>query len=209
MSIEIKTDFSEALKGLDNLAYKNVPFASAVALTRLAKMSREELRSRLPGDFTLRNTWVSKGITIESANKKDWPNQSASVGSRDYFMALHAVGGIKKPKSGTNLSLPKAIRQSETDLIKKKDRPAQLLRKKGKNAPYIFTSKKGKKMIAVNLEGPSRIRNFSRTILYTFSRQARVKPDWPINERTNLIVQRQYFKVFGQALGEAINKSKG
>jgi len=208
LSIEIKTDFAGALKGLDSLTYKQLPFASALTLTRLAQMSQDELRSKLPGDFTLRNNWVQKGIVIEAAKKKDWPFQSAQVGSRDYFMALHAVGGIKRPKEGTNLALPRAIRPNKTDLVKRKDWPSRLLKKKGKNAPYLFTSKKGKKMVAMNLEGPSQIRNFSRIILYRFTRQSQIKRDWPIDTRTEVLVQRQYFSVFGRVLAEAIAKGK-
>lgn len=208
MHIKIDTDFSKTLAGLDNFAYKQVPYASAVALTRLAKMSQTMLRSNLSNHFTLRSKWVEKGIVVQAAQKSDWPHQSAEVGSRDYFMAFHALGGIKKPKSGRNLALPQAIRQSKSDIIKKKDRPAALLRKKGKKAPYLFTSRRGKRMIVVDTHGPNRVRNFTRTILYTFTKQVQIKKDWPIDTSTQSFVQKNYDKVFGQELAKALATSK-
>jgi hypothetical protein len=79
-----------------------LPFATALALTRTAQAAQERVRNELPSHFTIRNSWVSKGILIERAEKK---TLEATIFSRDDFMILQEKGGTKLPR-GRSLSVP-------------------------------------------------------------------------------------------------------
>tara|TARA_R110002095_G_scaffold151739_1_gene131311 strand:+ start:568 stop:1152 length:585 start_codon:yes stop_codon:yes gene_type:complete len=72
---------------------KQIPFALALSLTKTAKAAQKGLKDELPRDFTLRTTWVPRGIRIKPAKKRDL---EAHVGSVDENMALQARGGVRR-----------------------------------------------------------------------------------------------------------------
>jgi hypothetical protein len=114
---------------------RQIPFASAKALTKLALEARDEVRAGLkPPRFEIRSTWVSRGITITPAKKSDWPNASSVVGSRDAFMVQQETGGTKQPKFAGALAIPtKAgqkiaiVRRTGAGKIPKRGRPKVLI----------------------------------------------------------------------------------
>ena len=84
-------------------AGKQLPFAEALTLTRLAKDVQKRMVDReLPSRFHLRNAWTQKGIRIIAAKKN---NPVAIVYSRDSYMALQESGGTKA-RSGKRMSIP-------------------------------------------------------------------------------------------------------
>lgn len=97
ITLEVKADFA-ALKG----KIDQIPFATALALTRTAQDAQAEVRRGLKSRFTVRNNFVEKGILF-SAAKKD--TLQATVFSRDDFMILQEKGGTKTPR-GASISVP-------------------------------------------------------------------------------------------------------
>lgn len=104
--IEFKIDTSAVSRHLHYLAFDQMPFAMARALTRVAQDAQIEVRRGLPHKFTIRNKFVQGGIRITSANKR---KLESSVYSKDDFMGLQESGGSKRAK-GRNLAIPASSR---------------------------------------------------------------------------------------------------
>jgi len=172
--VTVKADLREVTKAFKDLKRKQVPFATALTLTKLAQGGQRMARGRLSQTFELRaKARVEAGIRIKTANKRDFGRDIHSrVFVVDDFMSLHAFGGKKKPLKTDNIAIPgddlldEGARTS-TGRIKRSKRPKALYarikakprkRKKGRNLkprPFIFTNSKGLPSIAIR-EGDSR-----------------------------------------------------
>lgn len=107
-----------------------VPFASAVAMTRTVVDALEDLRGGLDQRFTLRSTRTPKGIRSWGANKKDWPNLVAGLGVLDEWLARHEEGGVQKPERGSSFAVPTrlvAAARTGGGAIPKRLKPRQLI----------------------------------------------------------------------------------
>lgn len=80
-----------------------LPFATALTLTRLAQGYREEAKKNLPGKFTIRTGWIAKGFRVKTATKRDL---SSAVSQLDPFMALQETGGEKRPTARSTVAVP-------------------------------------------------------------------------------------------------------
>lgn len=114
ITVETTLDFA-ALRGKIN----QIPFATALALTKTAQDAQLEVRRGLKSHFTIRNNFVEKGILF-SAAKKD--TMTAAVFSRDDFMVLQEKGGTKTPR-GRSISVPM---DSKSGIVKRGKRPRDL-----------------------------------------------------------------------------------
>lgn len=128
ISISVEFDFSPFLTRKDQL-----PFATALALTRTAQKAQEVVRAELPSRFTIRNAWVQKGITIQRAEKQ---TLEAIISSRDDFMVLQEKGGTKTPQ-GSSLAIP-ADARNKRGIVPTANRPEALRAK-----PGVFRAKIG------------------------------------------------------------------
>jgi len=70
MSVRVKVDVTEAVKGLHELEKQHLPFALAATLTNLAKGGQGKVKSGLGEKFRLRNNFTKQGIRFKPAEKK-------------------------------------------------------------------------------------------------------------------------------------------
>lgn len=117
---------SRALTGFNKAMRSQVPYATACALTSVAKRAQAEIQKELPDRFVIRNTFTKSSIRIRRAEKKDWPNCTAEVGTISPYMPLQEEGGTKSP-TGKAFSIPKGIRKSEKELVRRSKWPAKIL----------------------------------------------------------------------------------
>lgn len=124
LAISVQTDIERAMAQLSSITEaQQFRFATARALTQTAVEVQTEVRKNMPGRFTIRRDWVIKGIQIERATKA---NLTATVFSRDKFMALQETGGVKGALRNY-LAIPTSmVRRTPKDVIRKADRPAAL-----------------------------------------------------------------------------------
>lgn len=124
-AMDIKMD-AHALKSfLTNLEMKQIPYATAVSLTRTAQEAQAAVKSGLSGKFIQRNKWTSGGIIFQRAEKSDWPNTHSIIGSRDEYMIKQEEGGSVAPKNKRH-AIPVEARPSKTQLIPRKNRIGNL-----------------------------------------------------------------------------------
>jgi hypothetical protein len=98
MQTHVTVDIRPLLRVLTRLSEKNVPFASARAVTECAKFVKEKALLDLPRVFQTRGSWLSRGIRVRSADWRQNP-QIAFVGTVDPYMAQHQFGAYKTPQN--------------------------------------------------------------------------------------------------------------
>jgi hypothetical protein len=152
-----------ALDQISAVAKKQVPYATAVALTAVASKARDQIKAELPHEFTIRRPWTASGIRAERALKRDWPHTKSRVGSVDPYMVDFEKGGPHRlegtrssgPKFGqrtTAFAIPMEIRKAAglqvTQVIPIRYWPSRLARgtaakavrrRRGKPRPFLAT----------------------------------------------------------------------
>jgi hypothetical protein len=190
MRIRVHSDVARFTAGMDDAANRQIPFALARALTLTAKDAQDDVRAGLAAKFTLRNTWVSRGIRITPATKA---NPVAIVGSLEPFMAKQETGGDKKARGGHRLTPPKVKSTSVTP----KSRRATAVR----NKPRVFVNmtKTGPAILyRVTEERDSVI------VLYWLNRGVKVKPRFGFKGTTEKTIRDRFGANFVASLSDAM-----
>lgn len=219
IKIEIFTNANKIAKDLDRIARRQMPFATALALTRLAQDGQEATQAQLNKVFELRNPKrLKKGVRIKPARKQDFQRGTihSEVFDIDPFMALQETGGTKKATSGM-LAIPDRFihttKRGTTGSIRKRWKPKTLIekvrnqpgrpRKWGRHRkprPFImhYGSKGGS--IAVR-RGQNR---FPLLYLYHFSPSARVSARFEFVRTVEKKVSKEFGRQFALAMRRAL-----
>ncbi|MEM7308885.1 MAG: hypothetical protein AAF682_19540 [Planctomycetota bacterium] len=174
----------ELAKQFGELAERQLPFATAAALTDTAQAGRDKLRDTLDQHFRVRaRRRLERGITIQRAEKRDWPRPFAVIGTRDEFMALHVTGGVKRPQRGASrLAIPaKWIKRTTTGRIPKRWKPRQV---RDRKSAFVTDD-------AIKHRPGKRARVQLQTV-HLLRKRARIEPTWPFVA----IVEREARTVF-------------
>ena len=126
MPVSITLDTKRFREGMNDTVRKQYPFALALALTRTVEETREEAKGRLPSQFTIRNTWVSKGFRVERASKD---HLVATLWHKDDYMGLQQSGGTKRPKSAKSVAVPVGARPTPAATTPRSKWPGKLKRR--------------------------------------------------------------------------------
>lgn len=194
-TFQIEFDATAIVDQLSSLQVREWPFARALAATKLAYDARDELRDELPQRFTLRSKWIQRGITVERATK---PRPTATVFSRDKYMADHVTGGTRKPRRKAIAVPTKQLKRTGTGKISKANRPAALLQKRN---VFIDNNSAGK---------PAIMRRVGRRVqvLYGLRPEARYRKRWDFQGTVTATVRANQVKRLNQALEQACRTSR-
>jgi len=205
LDISVTLDTSDLERGLRGFA-KQIPFATAMAMTKTAQSARKYLRQKMRTEYTIRDKRFMLGsmrtggtIRVTPARKQDYPRIWAEVGSIDEFMARHSTGGVKKPETGV-LAIPtKVIRRTKRQKITPAKRPAKLLKKKNF---FIGKSKRGTVGVwkSYKKKPPA--------LAYLFKRQARIPATWPFERHVEYAVSKRIHPNMMDALEYAIKTAR-
>ena len=133
--VKVDIDISGYVEQVSQARSKDIPFATAKALTRVAQDAQIEVRRDVQRLFHLRNTWTQQGIRITPAQKLSWPIQSEvytataneKTGAPDYLIRQDD-GGEKVPFAGGHIAIPtKYLRAVAPNAIPDPLRPRNLL----------------------------------------------------------------------------------
>lgn len=208
IGVQVTTNAPALARALRGLALEQLPFATAVALTRVAQDSREEVVANMPQHFQIRSQRVIRGVVIERARKSDWPNPQAKVGTRDEFMALQVTGGVKKPISGRSVAVPtRLIRRTSSGAVPAALKPRPLRSRQNVFVPEDHGSiqmrflrpdrTKGK---LANLQGVGRF--------FTLVPEAKVPARWPMPQEVEGKARDTYGAHFTRELEAAIRSAR-
>lgn len=194
MRFAIRTNVADLAKDLDDLAKKQIPFATALALTNAAKDVRRHLRDTLTDYFTVRGQWVPRSIQIDQANKKD-AAPHAIVGTLYEPMALQAEGGEKRGRAGHDVAIPMAARGSNSDRTTPSQWPGNLLKKKGFHLVEMDNSRVG--VVQSFKKAPDKL-------WWLLVPEVRVEPRWPFEKLAREEVERELVDNFWAAMERAV-----
>ncbi len=198
LNFSIQVDgIQEATRYLNALQRKQIPFATAKALTETASDARDEIVRGLDRKFTLRSMWWKPrtrfGFNIKAAKKTDL---EAEVFTRAPWMKLHETGGIKKPAQGKHLAVPSSfVRRNKRNKITTANRPRNL-----KNS-FVGTGKNGQKTIFQ--------RKRKQVIpMYFLERDAQIRERLQFRDTAQRVVNKRWMRNFNKALDHALRTAK-
>lgn len=186
---------------------EQLPFATAAALTRTAQDARAEVVRNLPQHFTIRGRRVEQGVRIVRAEKRDWPNPVAKVGTMDEFMALQVTGGRKVAQRGArHVAVPTrlvAAKRTNTGAIPRALKPRPLRERKDVfQAGQTIRRRLGKrtKGSLLNLKGEG--------TLYNLVPEAKIRPRWPLPTEVETSATSTYGEHFEREFTAAMRSAR-
>jgi hypothetical protein len=207
IAVTVQTNAPALARALRYLAMEQLPFATAVALTRVAQDARAEVVRNLPDHFKIRSKRVVAGVRIERANKKDWPNVHAKVGTADEFMALQVTGGTKRPQRGAaHIAVPTRLvtsRRTGSGAVPKPLKPRQL-----RNREDVFVAQQEiRKRLGKRSKGA--LLNLGELgTFYNLVTEAHIKPRWPLPKEVETSATSTYGAHFERELTAAIRSAR-
>lgn len=205
VQIQIDTNLAELPVWITGHVLKQATFAMSVALYDTAADAKQALIQQLPEDFTIRNTFVAKGIRIKPTGSKairktgaGIAGMEAQVGTVDAFMAMQELGGTKKGKS-RNIAIP--VREPETEIMDKKKWPKAILKKPG----YFMWQRQDGRVFVFHRESKKR---YPIQLKYSFAESVKVPPRWNMRQTVSEIVNKKYNENFNKAFEKALATAK-
>lgn len=195
--LEIGSNAKQWRRDFEAIRTKQIPFATAVALTRTARDANEAVRASLTKNFTIRSKGLIKGWRIDPARKKDWPNCQAGVGSKDAFWLLHESGGTKRAKSGTIAIPTKLVKRTKAGRVPPSLRPSPLI-DKGKAYPEKTAILKSKAK-----------RSDGRRTLFLRRKKVRIRPALGAGKTVLASTRHAYGEHFEREMRVAIKSASG
>jgi len=196
-----------------------IPYATALALTRLAQGAQVAVKTQAHYAFELRNPRrIEAGIRITPARKQDFRRGDihSEVYDIDPFMALQETGGRKTASSGS-LAIPDELvhtkKRTATGSIKKAWKPTTLIRRQRdqpgrprkwgrhrKPRPFIMHYGSSGGSIAIRA-GHER---YPLIYLYHFKRAAKISPRFQFIRTVDRWVAKEFGRQFAMAMQRAL-----
>ena len=219
--VNVKFKAESFRRGLMVAQKKQIPFATALALTQTAQGARNILQFGLGRFFTLRRaTFIRRGIRIDKATKH---MLRASVGSVDQFMAFQALSGTKRGQAEHLSALvpTKALRKSKQSLIPRRLFPQRLVppsqltgpgaprkaaqskRRRRANKPFVTTFSTGDTSRKFIVRRATR-RRFPLEVLWILPRKVEIPERWPFDEIVSTYVRANWPRAMTRALDRAL-----
>lgn len=195
--IEVRDNLVDFERKLTKLEKKDLPFATAVALTRTMQDAQTSIIRAIPHIFRTTKKWWLKqqptGVKIRGANFRA-AKLTASVFTKAYFAALQEDGGIKTPHRGKLLavptaSVPKSRRKSGGA------RKTMNLKKAVANRWGIYLKKGGKKNPRLEKQ-------------FTWAKQAVVPARFGFKAIAAKVTRRRFRQHLDRELAKAVAKTK-
>lgn len=223
MRISLKFD-GNAAKDIRDIN-KQARFAASVALYETARDCAELLKGDLDGEFTIRTPWVRKGIKAEPSSSKAIRSRAGSngllyaeVGTVDEFMALQALGGVKRRRNKA-MAIPVDIRKPKTTVLTPSKWPRALLknsntngkrvkRGRGRMLPFINVLRKSGNRAVLQRTGKGR---YPLKMLYNIDGAhdgVTIRRRWTFQEKLEMYYPEIFEKYYGKALEKAIATAK-
>lgn len=125
LELTIDAPIPEISAWLTDVHRRQLPFATSLALNWTLGDARDQLIDELPRRFTLRNTFLERGIRLRNASKRRLEGRVYTV---DDILRVQIEGGVKTGH-GHAIALPRGVRRNAKGIIRRANRPRSLRRK--------------------------------------------------------------------------------
>lgn len=104
-----------------------IPFATSLALNRVANAAQQAERAGISERFTIRRPWVLQGVKIESRDRATKRNLEVTIGidAQRSFLSKFETGGLKVPIGDSkSIAVPElGVRPDIATIVPKSKRP--------------------------------------------------------------------------------------
>lgn len=201
MTIALEFDPRAFNRWLNRVAQKQVPFATARALTWTAKDAQAAIRQKVQSSMILRRKWALSGIRIKAAQKRHGLNgMFAEVGSVDWFMAdqLGETSNVRKPRSSRYRAIPRKVRRTRASAIPRSKRPKALLSRSN-----VFVQERVKGRPAIWQRQAKGLK-----LLYTLTPEQRITPVFSFNDAVAKLAADRFPRHWLRSMNEAVATAK-
>lgn len=194
ITVEVRSDWLKLRDTLERYALKQMPFATANALTEVAKAVQGEITSAMPAIFDRPTPFTRSGFAIKPAHKGDLVAEVFARDIQGRYLRLEETGGEREPAK-TALVIPVDIGRNQYGNIPRG--ALQRLKGRGKAAVFVGTVKG---IGGFWQRGPFH----SIRLLAAFEPRAQYRPRFGYHARTAAIVGRTFGPALGRRLAEAL-----
>lgn len=224
--VQISTNATALAHVLGDVHGKQIPFATALALTEVAfKVQREE-KSEMARTLKLRNKFSQSGVQVNPAERSDWPTIYSEVGieQRRSYLIDHVTGGNRQGGTHGRAILEQEGLRSGSGRVPAAKRPGAMIARamrakrqaelaktfggkqgRDKRLPFLIHSDRWGGEVLVQRTGntPTPLRT-----VYAFKRGVTIKREFEMDTIGRQEVARAYYPAFRKALDRAIKTSK-
>ncbi len=222
--IRVTVKLSSALRSLDQVRQKQIPFATAKALNETALNVQKAERAQLEQGFKLRRRdWAFRNIKI---NRGDFATksrlraivriESPGGGARSDILGKFEDGGIKRPRMGSRIAIPGEVQRTKTGIVSKGLRPSALNFRpvggnsrsnvmKGDKRTFLIRKPGGRGVI---LQRTGRGKRAGVRVLFFFRPSVRIDRRLRFHDTAVKTVQDTFNRNFGRAFAEAIRTAR-
>jgi hypothetical protein len=206
---DVKSNVKGFAKHLNAVQKKQLPFATARALTWTAKDAQKRLQESMPETFNVTRKWWMQqqptGIKVKSAKKAEL---QADVFTLAYFAFLQEEGGVKIPFKSRGILVP----TSKTPKYGRKAGGAarvlagkKIIRRGGKaNGDPVYTLASGKR-------GVLRRKGKKRTpteLVYTYVPRANIRARMDFKAKAHDAAVKNFDYFFAKSLTQALKTAR-
>ena len=222
MDIAITSNAKALAHAMGDFSGKQIPFATARALTDVAFMAQRKEKGDLGKHLHLRNRFSAGGIQVNPAEKGDWPHAYAEVGidEKRSYLVDHVLGGKREGGTHGRAILEDESLRSGSGRVPAGKRPKALIERARRAARQaqltgafggkakakvggivvIDSAKWGGELVLQRMAaGKDGLK-----LLYAFRKGVTIKREVPFEQTAEQVVAREYRGAFYRRLEQAI-----
>ncbi len=211
IQIKIKADTKRVKRFLSNVQKKQIPFATARAITQTLNVAKKDVLKQLDKDIDRPVPFTRRGFRVDGANKQTLTGRLFILPKQHEYLRFQIFGGVRKPK-GVALALrpakpgPGRIRLNRFGNIP----PGQMAR--AQLAKGAFSATIGG--VAGIWKAPTKtksgkLRKGSRMqLLLAYERQAVYRPRYRFFERGQNSIRVNWPRIFEKSFRDAIRTAR-
>jgi hypothetical protein len=205
--LRITANIPEVVRSLNDLAFKQVPFATSLALNRVGKTARADQTEGIFERFNVRESgFIKKSVRMRAAKKSDL---RVELSIRDAFLIQHDGGGVRLP-GDIYSSIVQPIEPGRGGIgaargqkLRGRTTPRAVLRNR---RAFVERTKRGKLGVFLSV---GKGKDAVDQLLFTFEPEQKLTKDRLQFEGTvTSSVARNWEREFGAALAQAIASAR-
>lgn len=198
-TLSVQADLKPLTRSLDDLQKKQLPFATALALTDVAKTAQAHVKAELPSIFDKPTPFTMNSIGIKAARKSNLEAVVFVKEKQAEYLKIQETGGQGQPKKQAFV-IPKGIGTNQYGNMPKgafgraKAKPGSFVGNVHGVGGLFFRGKPRK-----GSTDKPKLR-----LLAMFTKQAEYKPRFGFKQRVTTVVQKALPGAFEAAMGKAM-----
>jgi hypothetical protein len=197
IKINVSSDVAKLTRHLRDVEQRQIPFATATALTAVAKHAQASITAQLPSIFDRPTPFTMRAIGMTPARKSDLTATVLVKPLQARYLELEETGGFRTSVSGKSLPEPIAIQTNQFGNIAR-GKIAQLAGKPG----YFIGTVKGVKGLY------QRPKRGAMKLLARFVTGWAIKPKFRFVERVDADVRQTLPAAMRVALAKALSTAR-